>query len=245
VCIDTRYVAKIYDPVFYPFEDRELPDTRVDVAAVADSEYSIEAAAYSELEGSPVQGSIMPEYYGSWTLNVITVIQNEQITRQVRMILIEYVPGVRMLDINPEDLTPEAREYIMTKVIEADYDLRRAGVRHDDLSPRNIVLSETPDSIEPELRVTLVDFGCSTVFALRYGRPLRWGLCNPLFTWSSASAWSTWGWLPPCTEDEIAKRWKVWGSGRDGKYAAVERDANSQLGIPLRPKAKCKVQRNR
>jgi RIO-like serine/threonine protein kinase len=57
------------------------------------------------------------------------------------MILMEYVTGVRMLDLDPENLSREERENIMRRLIEADYDLKYAGVRHDDVSPRNVTYS--------------------------------------------------------------------------------------------------------
>lgn len=49
VLTDAGLVAKIYDPLFYPFEDEDFQGTKIDVSAIADSEYCIEAAAYSEL----------------------------------------------------------------------------------------------------------------------------------------------------------------------------------------------------
>ncbi|KAF2623894.1 hypothetical protein BU25DRAFT_349111, partial [Macroventuria anomochaeta] len=173
VLTDTGLVAKIYDPLFYSFQDQDFQDLEVDVATAADSEYSIEAAAYSELQGTSVEGCITPEYNGSWTLNVTGDIQDEHITRQVRLVLVEYVPGVRMADFEPHSLTPEVRRDIMVKVIEADYDIRRAGVRHDDISPRNIIFSKRPNTANRNFRIRLVDFGHSTVFKIRFGRPLR------------------------------------------------------------------------
>ncbi|KAJ4336706.1 hypothetical protein N0V95_008544 [Ascochyta clinopodiicola] len=152
VLTNSGLVAKIYDPLFYSFQNQEVLDFNVDVATAADSEYSIEAAAYSELQQTSAEGSITPQYHGSWTIDITSDVQGEHINREVRLILVEYVPGVRMIDIDPDRLTSEVREYVMIRVIEADYDLRHAGVRHDDLSPRNIILSEEPDTIDPNLR---------------------------------------------------------------------------------------------
>ncbi|KAF9697531.1 hypothetical protein EKO04_004122 [Ascochyta lentis] len=244
VLSNTGLVAKIYDPLFYSFQNQEFSEFNVDVTTAADSEYSIEAAAYSKLQQTPVEGSITPQYYGSWTIDIASNVQGEYITREVRMILVEHVPGVRMVDIDPDLLTPELREHVMIRVIEADYDLRRAGVRHDDLAPRNIILSEKPDTIDPNIRVTLVDFGHSIVYDIRYGRPLRWEVCNPLFNWASASTWSFMGWLPSFSEESVNSRWELWGDGRNGKYAKVERDPDSQVGKPLKPKLRGELKRN-
>ncbi|KAJ4309208.1 hypothetical protein N0V94_009035 [Neodidymelliopsis sp. IMI 364377] len=233
VLIDNGMVAKIYDPVYYPFFDREFPSRMFDVAVMADSDYSVEAAAYLELQDSPLQGDTVPEYYGSWTIEVTNEYQDEHITREVRLILVQHIAGVPMLDISPEDLLPEARENIMVKVAEADYDVRAAGVQHFDLEPRNIIIRTPTDYTDPALRVTIVDFGRSLVYRVYSGQPLPQKYCNPLFTWSWASKWSSYGWLPRPNEDTVNKAWRLWGDGKGGKYAAVKRNPRHLLGRPV------------
>ena len=52
VLTDTRLAAKIYDPMFHPFENEDFRGMKNDVSTDADSGYSIEAAAYSEFRGT-------------------------------------------------------------------------------------------------------------------------------------------------------------------------------------------------
>lgn len=66
------HIAKIYDPLYYATYDEAWPDERVGVALAADQDYTIEAAAYSELLHTNLQGTIMPVFYGSWTMEVCT-----------------------------------------------------------------------------------------------------------------------------------------------------------------------------
>ncbi|KAF1848881.1 uncharacterized protein K460DRAFT_275757 [Cucurbitaria berberidis CBS 394.84] len=231
---DTGLVAKIYDPLYYEFHLYNVPRRKLDCVALADSEYSIEAAAYMEVVDPDIQGSVIPKYFGSWTLDITQRVRGAPVTRAVRMILVEYVPGVRMLDLDPDDLTKEERENIMRKVIEADYDLRLAGVQHYDLEPRNIIIDNTSNYAAPNMRVTLIDYGCSLVDRIYWGRPTPRHRYNPCFGWSGASRWSQWGWLPWEDEDRISWVWAMWGDGSGGKYVKVERDPDSPLGRPKR-----------
>ncbi|KAH6623517.1 hypothetical protein F5144DRAFT_606010 [Chaetomium tenue] len=60
-----QYVAKIYDGLSYPFEDR---DVGWDFMTLADSDYAVEAWAYKTMQPVPnVAGKIVPEYHGAWT----------------------------------------------------------------------------------------------------------------------------------------------------------------------------------
>jgi serine/threonine protein kinase len=235
VLTEDGQVAKIYDPLYYAFYPKDGLRKKIDVTTEADSDYSIEVAAYLETQQSHVQGTVMPTFYGSWTFDLTTCIDDEELTREVRMILIEHVPGIQMLDLDPSDLSQEERENIMRKVIEADYDLRYAGVEHDDLSPRNIMISQVTALSDPDLRVTFVDFGLSLVYRIHFGGPALREYHNPLFCWTSASMWSSWGWLPFEEEDYINWMWGLWGDGQGGKYVKVERNPDSDLGRPKKP----------
>ena len=176
----------------------------------------------------------MPTYYGSWTLDITSHLGDEPIVREVRMILIEYISGVCMLNLDPDDLSQAERKNIMRKVIEAEHDVRYAGVRHEDLSPRNII-SATSTFCDPDLRVTLIDFGSSTVERIVWGGPPLPQYNNPLFRWVAADTWSTWGWLPKCDEERVAWMWSIYGDGCEGKYIGVERDLDDELEEPRRP----------
>jgi serine/threonine protein kinase len=108
-----------------------------------------------------------------------------------------------MVEIKPGELSEVERENITFKLIEANIDLHFAGLRHDDLEPRNVILS-FPDTISPSvgspfdlapytnpnLRVCIIDFAMSAVLQIVNGT-LPWQeYCNPLFFWPGADLWS-------------------------------------------------------
>lgn len=90
----TIYIAKIYDGFEYALAERG--ESGCDCIYLADMHYSREAAAY---ESIPVRfyGSIVPQYFGSWTFPLPTGTYGRR--RWVRMVLMEDVPGECMLDM--------------------------------------------------------------------------------------------------------------------------------------------------
>ncbi|KAF2846190.1 hypothetical protein T440DRAFT_246701 [Plenodomus tracheiphilus IPT5] len=235
VHIDSDLIAKIYDPVYYEYHGSSTTQRQVDISVAADSEYSRETAAYVELKDSDAQGTIMPKYYGSWTTTVSHRVGDGAVEREVRMILLESVPGIQMIYLDPGGLTKEERENIMMKLIEADYDLRHLGIEHNDVAPRNVIISRASSYINPKLRVTLIDYGSSYVSRILWGEAPLWCRHNPAFDWVTAEQWSSWGWLPYDEEERIDWVWSVWGDGRDGKYIKVERDPDNPHGGPEEP----------
>ncbi|KAF2022777.1 hypothetical protein EK21DRAFT_95451 [Setomelanomma holmii] len=83
---------------------------KLDVTAQADSDYVDEVAAYTEFQGSTFCGNIVPDFFGSRTIDLETVMEDEQAVREVRLILVKYVPGVCMLDLDPGEIFTEERE---------------------------------------------------------------------------------------------------------------------------------------
>lgn len=230
-----RMAAKVYDPLYYVATDFERAMMMMDVSQRADSKYTCESAAYLETVGKGVQGTIMPRYYGSWTMALRHRLGEAIVERDVRVILIEHIAGVRMCDLQPNSILQEEHENIMFKLIEAEYDLRSAGVCHEDANPWNVILALASSYAGPDLRVTLIDYGLSRVYRVLGFDSHPRVLHNPCFEWPCASMWSSWGWLPhgnDCTEWV----WKCWGSAQDGKYVPVERDPNSDMGYPKRPR---------
>lgn len=65
---------------FFRLESRCYNERRLRVHNNADSEYTIEAAAYSELKLHPAQGTIMPTFHDSWTINVAHNVDGEYVT---------------------------------------------------------------------------------------------------------------------------------------------------------------------
>lgn len=239
-------VAKIYDPLYYCIFNRDWRSETINVTAHADQDYSNEAAAYSAIQGTSTQGRCTPRYYGSWTANVPIQVEGREHIREVRLVLVEYIEGIQMRDLNPSELTLKARENIMRKVIEADTDLRLAGLEHQDFEPRNIMILVPPAHSgteqlckstyeEPDLGVRIIDFAYSLVYDLAGQARPGAGRNNPLFFWAGADIYSEYGWLPQWQE-ATNWMWEMWGcGGEDGKYIKVDRDVDDYCGRPVWP----------
>lgn len=69
-----RWVAKIFDPMYYHFYEYDADSPRKstwnDVAYEADRGYSNEAVTYAHLERKGLTGTIAPAYGGSWTFEL-------------------------------------------------------------------------------------------------------------------------------------------------------------------------------
>jgi serine/threonine protein kinase len=168
VLVNGDIVAKIYDPLY---DDEYDPyQNKRDVVALSDGDYSRETAAYDELRRDPKAQRFIPEYYGSWTIDVPTMVDGQTYTRHVRLILIEHITGTVMTDIQQPHLLPKHTRYaIMQKVLEAEALIFDAGVLHRDIAPRNVMLvspSPTSSLNDPEVRVVIIDFNVSNVLRL-------------------------------------------------------------------------------
>lgn len=192
------YAAKIYDPLYYSYTDREF-GTPVDVTWLADQHYSRECAAYEDLSKAEVDGILVPKYYGSWTFNMALL--HTQAVRPVRMILMEWISGSSMqflIDCQKiNSFSPEQRLSILAKAMEVECKINFHGVRHGDFAPRNIILVEHTSAKVQNYRVLLVDFNYSATFSrpnCKYKRqeatrPISpryrfWGPCpNEFISW--------------------------------------------------------------
>lgn len=226
-------VAKVYDLLHYLSYEFYDPSLKIDVVAAADHDYSVEANAYSAMIDSGVQGDIMPTYYGSWTFEVGTEVEGQEYTREIRMILVEHVVGISMADLAPYYMNDEEKKNILHKALEAETDLRIAGIGHLDFEPRNVIVIPSPqfelpkgwlyDSVSSEgseLRVCYIDFAMSTAIK----KPVPEKRHNPLFTWSGCQPWARYDWCSK-DEDEVADwMWDMWGNGAKAeKYVLVTR----------------------
>jgi serine/threonine protein kinase len=171
-------VAKIYDGLEY--ELSEADDHGCDCMYWADMHYSREAAAYENIPPR-FQGDIVPRYFGAWTFSVPASVGTSTQQRPVRMILIEYIDGESMLqwilraagnntrptrDMIDYSLLPTDGERleILGRTVEAELAVWwYGGVHHQDISPRNIMISRPPGS---PVRVVLIDFDLSHVLKL-------------------------------------------------------------------------------
>jgi hypothetical protein len=211
VVVNDSMVAKIYDPLFYD------PDECLDAVHLADEEHSRETAAYTHLQQFSDLADILPAYFGSYTTQMTAkiTIEGRNITYEypVHMILVEYIQGCCMRDAI--ELIPEQARYtIFKQCMDADMRLRHAGVRHDDVCPRNVILVGT-DLGTPNVQVKIIDFDRSIIFyhpRYRYQgvtlklkeRARKWDrlnkLPNPIYYWWHQTIEFS-GWFPD-DEDE-------------------------------------------
>ncbi|KAF7620295.1 hypothetical protein F9C07_7148 [Aspergillus flavus] len=192
-----RVVAKIYDPL-YLNDDGGFYDPFVCV----DNHYTHEVAAYMTL--SDVQGSMIPEYYGSFSLKVPVDASN---TREVRLILIEYIPGRSMWDISPKEVPQRDRQNIMKAIIQFETLAYTRDILLPDLKPRNVVVANT----SAHEKAVCIDFGDA-----QFGRGsifnspvidaylLPGTYISPLLRWHAVfrtrmldfAGWIDWDWQP-------------------------------------------------
>ncbi|RYN29830.1 hypothetical protein AA0112_g6997 [Alternaria arborescens] len=167
VVVNGKIVAKIYDPLYDAGGD--CYDNKRDVVVLADGDYSREAAAYEQLRRSPDTWSLVPAYYGSWTIEIPTEAGDQTLTRHVRLILTEHIKGTVMSSVQPQLLSRQTRSAIMEKILEAESLIFNAGVLHRDMSPRNIMFVSPASNVlfdDPHLRVVIIDFNVSNVIRL-------------------------------------------------------------------------------
>jgi serine/threonine protein kinase len=172
---DTNIVAKIYDPLYF---DHEQDDA--DPFLCVGRDYSNEAAVYTAL--AQLQGTVIPKYFGSYTLN--WPVNGASDTRSVRLILIEQVPGTSMQQLDPRDFSQPVRQRIMKEVIDAETLLYTHDIIHGDRHPRNILVL-TPLTAS---RIRIIDFGKSKLGRTPYpGEKQRYlpGVpISPLLRWN-------------------------------------------------------------
>lgn len=174
VVVNNCMVAKIYDPFYYRYVNDY--GYKENVIWNADGDFACECAAYTELQQLPAPSEITPAYYGSFTVDVETVMKGsgklETIFRQVPLILIELLRGRTMLDIDARSLSFDLRSAVLRKALVAESLLSHVGICHHDFCPRNIMLlgcdatepGITPAQIETRLKVKIIDFNMSEVF---------------------------------------------------------------------------------
>lgn len=198
VLVTGNLVAKIYDPLYYQGVNESNNKVEVDVVKAADTDYCYEAAAYNELLSTPLPGIFIPEYYSSW---VIDVRQGTSL-RQVPIILMEFIDGICMKNLDPKLLSKDERNNIMTRALEAETEVFHHGVRHKDLHPRNIVISPSqPSSFSiADLRVVLLDFNIAEVERLAGRIPSkqkRSKMLSPTYRqWGQLVDFVVPGWVP-------------------------------------------------
>ncbi|KAK0667190.1 hypothetical protein QBC41DRAFT_396423 [Cercophora samala] len=168
-----RYVAKIYDPLYYNYWGSDV-GLLTDVVWGAARDHSVEAAAYEDLEayeadhknGTESIRGCCPQYFGSFSFNIKLVVDGITYTRTVPLILMEHLDGSTMRKLIDSNLVPasdDARVYSYACAIKSYLKVMRAGVSQGDFSPRNIFFIGDIES--PSLRVVIFDFNTARVFS--------------------------------------------------------------------------------
>lgn len=225
-------VAKIYDPLYYGFADRMWSDQPRDVTYEADKDYSREVAAFCELD-EKLGGSDIPKYHGSWTLQMPLDLPDGRKTRDVRLVLMEHIKGTVMTDLKPEAFPEDTRLDLVARMIEVVPRIHHAGVRHGDISQRNVMVClAKPDVVE---RVAMIDFNFAVVSRLdNLGELSDSGSDsasdkppNPIDRWWGGALYSVAGeWLPESWESKLRplQEWLFEKYGKSEEYAPPWRE---------------------
>ncbi|KAK2796995.1 hypothetical protein FQN50_009364 [Emmonsiellopsis sp. PD_5] len=191
-----KLVAKIYDPLY--FDDEE---GFINPFLCVDKHYTHEAHAYGVL--SKLQGERIPIFYGSYSLNIPT---ERSEMRTVRLILVEYVPGLSMQQANPQKFPRRSRQEIMKLVINFESRVYEQDILLTDLSPRNVIMMEKP-GCDPKRNLVFLDFA-GALFGRRRDDPVviesnlfLGRYISPLLRWNKTMAmqfndWIDWDWQP-------------------------------------------------
>ena len=153
-------VAKIYDLLYYPFANEDFWDMPNDVVADVENDFAVESAAYALLD-ERLGGILIPKFYGSWLLDLPL----KEANRPVGFILMEHLKGVPLSTLDPKLYSQEARLRILALSIEAQLEMRFAGVIHEDVAPRNVICSGK-DFMAGDFRIKIIDFGLVNILPL-------------------------------------------------------------------------------
>jgi hypothetical protein len=167
-------VAKIYDQLYY--DEQNEYGLKEDVMFDAHSDCSREAAAYHQLQRSPVAPEVTPAFYGTWTLPVDTLIHDgDQVhkhTRQVPLVLMEYVRAETMRNIDPHTLSEQTRSCLLRRVLDAEIVIYTVGVKNNYICPRNIMIiglrTIPTDDVPDSMTIKMIDLNATTVRHPRY-----------------------------------------------------------------------------
>jgi len=219
-------VAKIYDPLYYNWNGE-------DITYLADLDYSREASAFMLLRAfadadelgyrgarEALSGSI-PRFHGCWTWR--THLLDGQ-SRDVRLILMDYIPYPSMLSIldrgKVDEIPAESRMELLAKALEIYCWLEFVGVWQNDIAPRNIMVDSESN------RVVLLDFSNCIIRDLPNTRNFVTIGTPPSFPKSPieifrASFGVIWGdWIP--VELESKKAQYAWFMEKWGKSTTFE-----------------------
>ncbi|KAK0744700.1 hypothetical protein B0T21DRAFT_358186 [Apiosordaria backusii] len=228
-----KAVAKIYDPLYYSFPNKDVLSVPCDVTWDSDVDYSREAAAYEHLERIGETGSLAPKYFGSWTFNMAIQLGDTMHQRPVRLLLIENVPGpsIRQLCLShhAETFDKAYRLEILARILDGNAKLLFKGIAQNDLAARNVICSYPPNTEPAELqhtppRIVLIDYNAAIVYEkTRYGiRPWQKDTLppSPMDLYWNDTLMAFDGWIPAEWEATPSLR-QEWLSSRFGGQNAA------------------------
>ncbi|KAE8151737.1 hypothetical protein BDV25DRAFT_152231 [Aspergillus avenaceus] len=191
--IKKSVVAKVYDPLYFNDEDGYINPFKC-----VDNHYTHEVHTYNLF--SDFQGGLVPEFYGSFSLDLS---EPGSDARTVRLILIEHIPGSSMLQASPADYSQQYRQQIMKCVIDFESTAYHRHIALTDLSPRNVMLLDP--ACYPQRKTVFLDFA-TTLFSRTFGGELDNDMVpgeyiSPLLRWNQSmvrefSDWVDWEFRP-------------------------------------------------
>ncbi|KAI0517546.1 hypothetical protein F5B22DRAFT_645729 [Xylaria bambusicola] len=158
-------VAKIYDPLYYDkYDDISFPRYMVDAA---EKDYGREVMAYRHIQAtrSLQEPGFAPDYYGSWTFNLMLPLQDKECKRSIRLILIEHIRGTTIKSLckpNAFHYDESYRLEVAAKILKGIMKQVHSRLEQNDLAPRNVMVVPTPQaatSTQALSRVVLIDYG--------------------------------------------------------------------------------------
>jgi len=234
-------VAKIFDPLYYPFEDPEAAHVPDNIAWRADNHYTHEAAALNHLNGmrqAGYTGLSAPKYFGSWTFTLPIAHMGKKKQRSVRLVLMENIKGRSIQSVCCDSVAlsrynePDRLEIFAT-VLDSIVRQRHAGVDQRDLASRNVILQPTsPPSAGKQRRLpqpVIIDYNIAIVFELsRDGkRPFQLKKLpeNPMEIFWNVTFVGFQAWTPSKWDDsaKLRQQWlkEHFGGKAASKYAPV------------------------
>ncbi|KAI0205748.1 hypothetical protein F4808DRAFT_410177 [Astrocystis sublimbata] len=233
-------VAKIYDPLYYPYKWNDVDS----VVRPAEMDYSREATAYEYIQktNERQKPDFAPKYWGSWKFRSIVTSQGIEHERWVCLISTEYVDGISLFDLYAQNSlysSPDGFHYdkeyrlsILAELLDGVVKQFHAGINQRDLSPRNVMLVPNPQEHDTTIcipRVVLIDYNIAVVWPYSKGGPH----CfqdpvlppNPAHVYSRGPPLDLEGWLDPefytRNRDSNYETWEEWlQTTFGGKHAA-------------------------
>ncbi|ORY55892.1 uncharacterized protein BCR38DRAFT_469630 [Pseudomassariella vexata] len=227
-------IAKIYDALYYPFSSN-IVSRPVDVVRNADVDYSREAASYE----------LCTQYFGSWTFQLPITSAGKAHQRPVRLVLIEYIDGSPISDLFVRNMSgpradphldalhfdQEFRLKVIARIMEGIVRQRQVGLDQNDLAPRNVILSPTPQppGTHSSTRITLIDYNVAHVDKWTKDGPQDMPLPpNPLewFWDNNLSAFIGWTPLEWYIDPKTPQKWLLhrFGGEISSLYRPIEED---------------------